>query len=182
MKMWKYMTHNETHRYIDVLADLVHSYNHTYHSSIKMAPAAVCSTNVKEVWQNQYGKYVRQKVIGRKNFPKFKFNVGDHVRLSGTRVTFKKGYEQAWTEAVYTISRQLPRDPPVYQVKTYAGKEVKGVFYEPELQRVGKPDLYKIEEVLKTRKRKGIVEKLVKFRGYSAEHNSWIPATDIVDL
>lgn len=34
-RMWRYFTANNTHRYIDVLQDLVRSCNHNYHSSIK---------------------------------------------------------------------------------------------------------------------------------------------------
>ena len=40
-KMYRYFTFEGTRRYIDVLADLVHSYNNTFHTSIKMAPAEV---------------------------------------------------------------------------------------------------------------------------------------------
>ncbi|KAF4529077.1 hypothetical protein B566_EDAN014452 [Ephemera danica] len=29
-RMWRYFTHKETNRYIDVLDDLLHAYNHTY--------------------------------------------------------------------------------------------------------------------------------------------------------
>ena len=30
-KMWRYFTHKNTYTYIDVLQDLVYSYNHTFH-------------------------------------------------------------------------------------------------------------------------------------------------------
>src|SRR5271170_864700 len=105
-KMWKYMTHRNTHRYINVLEDLIHSYNHTYHTSIKMKPAEVCETNVKQVWQNLYGAYYRKELLdGASNSKQqiksqkkaTKFKVGDHVRLSGQRVVFRKGYENGWT-------------------------------------------------------------------------------------
>jgi len=37
-KMYRYFTHANTRRYVDVLDDFVHSYNNTYHRSIGMAP------------------------------------------------------------------------------------------------------------------------------------------------
>ena len=40
-KMWKYFTHRETLRYMDVLPDMVESYNRTVHRSIGMPPAEV---------------------------------------------------------------------------------------------------------------------------------------------
>ena len=43
-RMYRYFAHSKSYRYVDVLQDLVHSYNHTYHSSIRMSPASV---NVK---------------------------------------------------------------------------------------------------------------------------------------
>jgi len=39
--MYRYFTHANTRRYVDVLDDLVHSYNNTYNRSIGMAPAEV---------------------------------------------------------------------------------------------------------------------------------------------
>jgi len=44
-KMYKYFTFKNTLRYIDVLQDLVDSYNATYHRSIGMAPNDVNATN-----------------------------------------------------------------------------------------------------------------------------------------
>ena len=44
-KMWKYFTHENTMRYVDVLDDLMHSYNNTFHTTIKMAPSGVNAQN-----------------------------------------------------------------------------------------------------------------------------------------
>ena len=35
-QMWRYFTHKNTRRYIDVLQDVVRAYNHTRHSSTRM--------------------------------------------------------------------------------------------------------------------------------------------------
>jgi len=40
-KMYRYFIHANTRRYVDVLDDLLHSYNNTYYRSIGMAPAEV---------------------------------------------------------------------------------------------------------------------------------------------
>lgn len=40
-KMFKYLTAHSTKRYIDVLSELTHSYNHSMHRTIKMRPADV---------------------------------------------------------------------------------------------------------------------------------------------
>ena len=54
-KMWKYFTKQDTKVYIDVLDDLVESYNDTFHHSIKMKPTDVNMSNQEEVWHNLYG-------------------------------------------------------------------------------------------------------------------------------
>ena len=44
-KMYRYRTAENTYRYIDILQDLVDSYNNTYHRSIKMKPINVTLEN-----------------------------------------------------------------------------------------------------------------------------------------
>ncbi|CAK1585707.1 unnamed protein product [Parnassius mnemosyne] len=63
MKMWRYFTHNNTYRYIDVLQDLIYSYNHSFHSSIKMCPCDLNSNNIMYV---QFGLIFM--IDGKKNF------------------------------------------------------------------------------------------------------------------
>ncbi|KAL6433569.1 hypothetical protein ACFW04_006571 [Cataglyphis niger] len=50
--MWRYFTHKNTRRYIDVLQDIVHAYNHTIHSTIKMQPAVVTLENARIARKN----------------------------------------------------------------------------------------------------------------------------------
>jgi hypothetical protein len=45
--MYKYFTANEIHIWINILQDLVNSYNNSFHSSIAMKP-------VEAVWYNLY--------------------------------------------------------------------------------------------------------------------------------
>ena len=44
-RLWRYFTYTNTRRYTDIIQDLVHSYNHTKHSSIKCTPAQVSFKN-----------------------------------------------------------------------------------------------------------------------------------------
>ena len=88
-RMWRYFTKVQTWRYIDVLQDLVRTYNDTHHRSIGMAPSQVTAKNQEKVWQRLYGhdgKGVR------------KLNVSDRVRVSKYKGTFEKGYETNWSE------------------------------------------------------------------------------------
>ena len=53
-RMRRYFTAKKTMRYIDMLPDLVYSYNHTLHRSIRKKPADVTIDNEKQVWHTLY--------------------------------------------------------------------------------------------------------------------------------
>ena len=132
-KMWKYFTAKNTLKYVDILQKLVKSYNHSRHRSIGMRPVDVNEDNESIVWQKLYGEEYDKPV-------QFKFSIGDQVRISKARRTFKKGYLPNWTEEVLTITKRVLRRPPVYKIADFDDEELKGTFYEQELQRVNKTD------------------------------------------
>ena len=102
--------------------------------------------------------------------------MGDKVRISMQRRPFKKGYVGNWSEELFVFGTRLPTSPVTYKLKDLAGDDIKGMFYTDELQFVTKLDdvLFDVERILKTRKRAGKVEYLVKWRGYSDKFNSWV--------
>ena len=85
-RMWRYFTAKKTMRYIDVLPDLVDSYNRSKHRSIQKKPINVTQNIEQEVWHTLYGKRENKGNI------KYKFDVGDQVRISKMKRTFEKGY------------------------------------------------------------------------------------------
>ena len=108
---------------------------------------------------------------------KTKFSVGDKVRISKNKKTFEKGYTTRWTEEIYTIV-EVKRTPPItYKIADLNGEEIKGTFYEPELQKTSQ-ELFRIEKVIKRGKKKS----LVKWKDYSDDFNSWVDNKDIVNI
>ena len=104
------------------------------------------------------------------------------MRISKSKGLFEKGYLPNWSEEIFTISKRLPRNPPVYKVKEYDGDELEGTFYKQELQHVktkGKDEVYKIETIVKKRKRGKKEQYFVKWLGYPEKYNSWIDKSDI---
>ncbi len=170
-KMWKYFSYKNTLRYVDVLDDLVRSYNETFHRSIQMAPTEVNAQNES---------LVRRRLYGPKKIPtEWKYAVGDKVRISRARRVFKKGYLPSWTEEIFYVATRQPTDPQTYELIDSAGEKLKGKFYEEELQKIIKEDdVYKVEKILKTRSRGGKKEYFVKWKGYPDKFNSWV--TDII--
>lgn len=173
-RMWRYFTHKNTHRYMDVLPQLVRAYNDATHSTIKMAPSTVTLENAAAARSNM------EKARGgvrRETRPRLR--VGQRVRISKAKGAFKKGYEANWTEEIFKIRRILARIPVVYMLEDLAGEEIDGFFYEAELQRVIKDDIFVIDKIIRTRG-KGRSKKLfVSWRGYPEKFNSWIAANSV---
>ena len=97
--------------------------------------------------------------------------------------TFAKGYLPNFSKEIFTISQQKPRQPPVYKLKDYDQEELDGTFYNEELQKViKKDDVYEIEKILKKRGKGKNSQVFVKWLGYPAKFNSWIPAAQVKDV
>ena len=128
---------------------------------------------------------VRRKLYGKmkpSHSKKYKFNVGDFVRLSLRKRLFKKGYKANFTEEVFKITERLPRTPEVYKVQDLLERPISGTFYDKELQKVNRPDIFRIEKVLKKRKKNKQDEYLVRWSGYSSDFDSWLTSNDLVSL
>jgi hypothetical protein len=68
----------------------------------------------------------------------------------------------------------IETSPPVYLVKDDHGEILEGTFYAEEIQKVIKQDdVYKIQSVLKKRRKGRRVQYLVKWLGYPESFNSW---------
>jgi len=141
-----------------------------------MKPVNVTVFNAQDVWRTLYGKRTSSK--------KYKFNVGDQVKISKYKKVFEKGYLPSWTEETFTIAQRLPRNPPAYRLREANGDLIQGTFYEAELQRViEKSDhLFRIEKILQSRRRGSQKEVLVHWKGWPKSCDSWLPATQLVSL
>ncbi len=166
-RMFRYFTYKSTARYVDVLQDLVSAYNQSYHRSIKTSPANVTMSNEAEI----------RKRLGREKLaPRWKFEVGDKVRITQARRPFRKGYLPGWSTEIFAVKSRVPTDPATYEIEDYDGESIAGKFYTEELQKVTKTAdaLYDIERVIKTRRRAGVTEHFVKWVGYPDKFNSWV--------
>ena len=114
----------------------------------------------------------------------FKFQVGDRVRISKVKRIFKKSYLPNFTEEMFTIYKRFARQVPVCKLKDDAGEILDGAFNQPELQKITKnDDVYRVENVLRKRKRNGVVEYLVRWKGYEdPKSDFWVPGRDILKL
>ena len=175
-RIFKYFTKKQTYHYVTHLQDFADSYNHTYHRSIKMKPVDVNESNEGALWEQQYGMGSKQPATAKP----FKFAVGDTVRISYLRTTFMREYQEKWTDEIFTIKKRYRREGlPIYELKDYQNEDVQGTFYEQEIQLVDEPEVYKIENILRSRKVKGKKQHLVRWSGWSSKYDSWIDAKEL---
>ena len=86
-------------------------------------------------------------------------------------------------QEIFTVTKIIPRVPPVYRLRDYADDEIEGMFYAKELQKVHKSDdIYKIEKIIAEKKENGKIKVLVKWLGYDKKFNSWIPKSELRKL
>lgn len=160
-RMYRYFTRSGTQRWVDVLPDLLHSYNNRGHSSILgFSPTeATADNNADKIWENQ-NRIPRTK----KKKPAFKVN--DMVRLALVKKTFDRGYTPNWTEEIFQVIRVDDKSEPyMYHVKDADGEEIDGRYYKEELQKVD--SVYRIEKIVKTNLRGGKLYYYVKWMGYA---------------
>ena len=175
----RYMTLNNTLRYIDVLPDILVSYNNRYHNSTGYKPVDVNDQNAKEVFERLNGS----PITWFENLDVPKFKKDDHVRVSRLKGLFEKGYEENYTREVFKIFIVLNTKPRQYKIKSLNNQPVKGRFYEKELTSViFKPDsAYQIEKVIKHRVLKGKKQVYVKWKGWDKSYNQWIAKDQLID-
>ena len=170
--MWKYFAQNNTLRYVDVLDQLVYSYNHTFHRSIEMAPVQVNYEKEEFVWHTLYDQTLP------KNKPKFK--KGDLVRISKYKQIFLKSYLPNWTMEYFTVYRRIAGHPPVDKIADLDGEIVKANFYEAEMQKLTQPsDLYRIEKIAGRSGKGKKAQVLVKWLGWDKKFNSCIDKASV---
>ena len=168
--MARMMNHRRSKRYMDDLQALVQAHNNTTNSRTQKSPNEMVQSDPHLEWILRH-----ERMTPKTARPQF--SVGDHVRLSAARRQFLRGYHEQWTREVFVVkSVDNSTEPITYRVEDLMGEEIKGRFYLGELQKVTyDPDAeFQIEKVIRTRKRGGKTELLVKWQGYPEKFNSWI--------
>ncbi|XP_031328831.1 uncharacterized protein LOC116159880 [Photinus pyralis] len=145
-------------------------YNSTKHRTTGYKPIDVNEKNASSILKRVYSHI---NVINPKP-PKFK--VDDSVRISKYRTVFAKGYTPNWTYETFTVAKVKRSNPTTYILKDSTNQEIKGRFYEQELQKAQYPDIHLVERVIRRKGQKS----LVKWLGFDSSHNSWVLNKDIL--
>ena len=170
-RLTKYTTHIGSKKWLSVLPKILVSYNNSEHLGInKLKPIDVYGNNESKLWylQNQSEKAVKAKS-----------KVGDYVRISKISGSpFIKNFNQNWSDEIFQIIKVNKQNPVMYTVKDYEDEPVKGKFYQQEIQVVELPNVYRIQEILKTKGEGKHKQYYVKWHGYSKP--SWIKQENLI--
>ena len=179
-KLFRYMTHNNTKKYVNILQDIINGYNHTQHRGLggNLTPYQVHHFTDPEDIQKQFTNMYKYSSSSHKPVIS-SLAVGEHVRLSQLKPTFKKGYTIQNTLEIFKINRvDKSQSPNTYYLEDLEGEPIKGVFYREELIPTSLPPIYHID-IIKTKTVSGRKKYLVKWRGYPDKFNSWIDQSQL---
>lgn len=184
-KLYKYMTHNNTFKYLNVLPKIIESYNNTPHRSLRkgQTPSQVHAlTNYEDIKKQFYRMY--NKARPTETSISRLLTVGQTVRIADSKRNsiFRRGFTIQNTYEIFKV-REInnSQNPTVYYLEDLQGEQIEGIFYRQELIPTKLPEFYHID-VIKTRKVKGRTKYLVKWRGYPDEFNSWIDESNLIQI
>lgn len=171
-KLYRWFTKTNSHQWVNILDDLIYSYNNSFHRSISMKPINVTSENEEDVWLKLYSDIQSPPILA-------KFKVGDSVRISKYKHVFSKGYDANWSTEVFTIEKVNETNPITYKLCDSLHEKIYGSYYEKELQKVTLPKQFLVENVIANRQKGKKTEYYVKFKGYPSKFNAWVDKSSV---
>ena len=64
-----------------------------------------------------------------------RFKLGDRVRISKFKNIFAKGYTPNWSKQIFIVDKMNDTAPYTYNIKDLNDEEIRGSFYDTELQK-----------------------------------------------
>lgn len=80
----------------------------------------------------------------------------------------------------FQVNQVISHALPVYQLEDLDHDSIEGTFYEAELQKVTKPEAFKIAYIVKSKRKEGSRQHLLHWRGYPVKSRSWIRDSDLI--
>jgi len=186
-KLFRFVVNKNSFQYLKALPQIVSSYNNTWHHGIRSKPSEVNKKNENRLWWQMYWpdqKYI-EKLKANKKY-KYRFEIGDKVRISMRRSAFQREYDQRWSGEIFIVTRRFMREgiTPLYKLQDYESEEIKGSFYENELQKVtvSNDRLFVISKILNQKQIGKTTWVKVRYRHWPPKFDRWINKSEIVSI
>ena len=156
------------------MEEIVNTYNNRPHRGLNNltpmdAEKKENHVKVREINEKRYSSIKRTK--------RQKYKVNDLVRISKLPNRFLRSYQPQNQDEIFkvvSIKKSLPKF--LYKLQSLSNEDIIGYFYTEELVKVDKSnEIYLVDKILKSKGNK----RLVRWKGYGKEHDSWVNARDI---
>lgn len=128
-KLYRYFTHAKTKNWINVIDNIISTYNNEKHSTLGMSPAeARKKENLDKVKEALYG--------GMKKNKKPVYKINDRVLLGRNKMIFSKSYKAQFGDEVFRVHGIKYSNPVTYNVADLKNNIIPGTFYKEELQKI----------------------------------------------
>ena len=185
------MEQHNSIRWIDFIEQALSIYQSRKHSSIGMSPEeADDEENHSRIYRRLLRKYIKDNGIKHdKNKSPPLYNKGQIVKIFKKKGIFSRGFSPGVTKeyfTIYHIDRKLSKDR--YYLKDLMDEKVLGSFYSEYLVPFTPPTdggEYKIDPTFndfKRRRIRGVPHIWVKWLGWPAKFNQWVPEADVRHL
>jgi hypothetical protein len=143
--LYRYFTKKRTYRYIDVLQKFISIYNATSHRFLNyIALQDLNNDNQSDLWTYMYLKpslkiRKKSKPFKIKSKQHLSFKIGDMLRISHLKTEFQRSYQEQFTTEIFKVYRRyLTQGLSIYKLHDFQNQEIRGSFYQSELQKVSK--------------------------------------------
>ena len=178
--LWSHISHTGNYNIINILDDVVKSYNNRGHRMLGKKSPQFAENNPNSSLIANFNKKYLDRVNKYKRRPKFK--IGDKVRVKKSKDVFAKHYDTHFNDEYYKIIEIIKHFPiTMYRIESLdrvgEDKNILGLWYDYQLQKVDQNE-HRINQVLRRRGNRV----LVSWRGFGPEFNSWEPANSVRNL
>ena len=180
-KLNRYFTHSGKKRWVDILPNIISTYNKTKHIGIfNRTPESITEETEFDLWMEKHRQDENSE--WRKRDEKM-LEPLSYVRISKISASnpFNKNFDQNWSDEVFRIvGVDTKAYPAMYIIEDEGQNVIQGKFYKSELQIIPeKPKIYRIEKIIKSRGTGKHKQHFVKWSGYPETYNSWISAAQL---
>ena len=184
-KLYRYMSHHNTQKYIDILPDIIESYNNSFHRNLpnQQTPLQIHKLTNPKTIDRVFFKMYKTPLIPKRKLSS-SLTIGEYVRISDEKKNhvFRRGYTIQNTIEIFKIQKvDSSQNPTVYYLEDLNKEPIIGVFYREELIPTHLPEVFHIE-ILKTKIVSGHKKYFVQWLGYPSTFNTWIDETQLVKL